>query len=164
MKNLIKSKVLVSIILSLAIIVAFVPLNASDGNGTPNHSATINQFINEIRDIQREVFTISQNALNNPPLFAELLKNNISRIDARISTLNRRILEYLATTPNISSRNRDTLLIINALNLVKNGLYSLNVLTTTVPNIERIALLDEYFRARVSAIDTLTTVENLLSK
>ena len=162
MKNFIKCRSLVPIVLSIAIIFTSVPLSATVSTGSPNHEAVIKGLINEIRQIQREVFDISLLALDNPPLFSQRLAANIARIDNSIALLNRRMTEYLATVPPISSENRDVLLVINALNLVKNGLYSLNILSTTPENILRIALLDEYFNFRIAANNTLDTVVNLL--
>ena len=164
MKNFIKCRLLVPIILSIAIIFTSVPLSATVGTGSPNHESVIKGFINEINQIQSEVFDIFQLALSDQPSFTERLAANIELIDNSIVSLNRRMTEYLETVSPISSENRDVLLVINALNLVKNGLYSLNILSTTTDEIQRINLIDEYFNTRGAVNNTLETVENLLSQ
>jgi hypothetical protein len=164
MKRHIKCRVVVTVFLAIAIIFSAVPLSATVGTGSTHHQAIIQGFINEIIQVQREVTDISLLALENPPVFAERLAANITRIDNNIISLNRRMTEYLVTVPSVSSENRDVLLITNALNLIKNGLYSLNILTTTRENVLRIVLLDEYFRSRIAANDTLDTVQDLLSQ
>ncbi|MDF2613364.1 MAG: hypothetical protein K0S71_1150 [Clostridia bacterium] len=177
MKSILKFKVLVSIILSIVIMSAYIPSSAASPGTTPsvtpspppsvtpsviNHKETIEQFIFEIREIQNQTFNIAQLALSNPPLFAQRLASNITYINSRIDSLNTRILEYLESIPTIGNQNTHVLLTLNALNFIKNGLYTLSVLTQTTPNVQRIQLLDQYFRSRIAGIDTLTTVENLL--
>lgn len=175
MNNIIKSKSLVSIILSIVILITSVPLSATTPTPSPEpvpttpiyptiteHRQTINQFISEIRQIQRQVFDIAQFAQVNPSEFNQRLSNNISIINNNINTLNNRILEYLETVPDVGDQNIHVLLVSNALNFIKNGLYSLRVLTNTTSNVLRIRLLDEYFRSRIAGLDTLTTAENLL--
>ncbi|MDF2612520.1 MAG: hypothetical protein K0S71_306 [Clostridia bacterium] len=176
MKYLVKSKTLVSIILSTAVIFGSVPISATSPPITPQvaeptdpvyptpaeHTRIIRQFINEIRTIQSQVYDIAQFAQVNPPEFEQRLRNTIGVINRRIEELNSNISDYLGTVALIGDQNVQVLLLLNSLNLVKNGLYSLSVLTTTSPNILRIRLLDEYFRARIAGIDTLNTLEFLL--
>jgi hypothetical protein len=175
MHNIIKSKSLVSIILSIVIFITSFPLNATapipalTPVPTPlifptstEHIQTINQFISEIRQIQSQVFDIAQFAQVNPSEFNQRLSNSISTINRNIEILNNNILKYLETVPDVGEQNIHVLLISNALNFIKNGLYSLRVLTNTTSSILRIKLLDEYFRSRIAGLDTLSTVENLL--
>ncbi|MDF2636940.1 MAG: hypothetical protein K0R78_3814 [Pelosinus sp.] len=161
MNNIVKSKSLVSLILSIVILLTSTPSSATTPTIT-DHEQTINEFISEIRQIQQQVFDIAQFAQINPSEFSQRLSNNISTINNNIERLNNRILEYLETVPEVGDQNIHVLLISNALNFIKNGLYSLRVLTNTTPNVLRIRLLDEYFRSRIAGLDTLNTVENLL--
>jgi hypothetical protein len=161
MNNVVKSKSLVSLILSIVILITSAPLSATTPTIT-DHKRIINQFISEISLIQQQVFDIAQFAQVNPSEFNLRLSNNISTINSNIEKLNNRILEYLETVPEVGDQNIHVLLISNALNFIKNGLYSLRVLTNTTPTVLRIKLLDEYFRSRIAGLDTLNTVENLL--
>jgi hypothetical protein len=142
-------------------LIASAPLSATTPTIT-EHKQIINQFISEISLIQQQVFDIAQFAQVNPSEFNLRLSNNISTINSNIEKLNNRILEYLETVPEVGDQNIHVLLISNALNFIKNGLYSLRVLTNTTPTVLRIKLLDEYFRSRIAGLDTLNTVENLL--
>ncbi|PHV69180.1 hypothetical protein CS063_17310 [Sporanaerobium hydrogeniformans] len=175
MNNMIRSKSIVSIILSIVILIASVPLSATAPIPTlesapttliyptsTEHKQTINQFISEIRQIQQQVFDIAQFAQINPSEFKQRLSNSISNIDNNIEKLNSRILEYLETVPDIGDQNIHVLLTLNTLNFIKNGLYSLRVLTNTTSDVLRIRLLDEYFRSRIAGLDTLNTLENLI--
>jgi predicted PurR-regulated permease PerM len=161
MNNIVKSKSLVSLILSIVILITSAALSATTPTIT-EHKQIINQFISEISLIQQQVFDIAQFAQVNPSEFNLRLSNNISTINSNIEKLNNRILEYLETVPEVGDQNIHVLLISNALNFIKNGLYSLRVLTNTTPTVLRIKLLDEYFRSRIAGLDTLNTVENLL--
>jgi hypothetical protein len=143
-------------------LIASAPLSATTTPTITDHKQIINQFISEISLIQQQVFDIAQFAQVNPSEFNLRLSNNISTINSNIEKLNNRILEYLETVPEVGDQNIHVLLISNALNFIKNGLYSLRVLTTTTPNVLRIKLLDEYFRSRIAGLDTLATAENLL--
>jgi len=177
MKNIIRFKSLVSIILSIVITFASVPLRATTLTQalqpdptisipiTPTeHKQTIKQFIAEISQIQSQVFDIAQFALNNPPVFKEKLKSNVNSINNSIEKLNQRILEYLETIPSIGPQNVHLLLVLNSLNFVKNGLYWLEALTHTRENVLRVVLLNEYFRSRLAAEDTVRTVSDLVSQ
>jgi len=166
MTNITKLKSFVSIILSMVILFASVPLGATTPTyPTPTeHTQTINQFISEIRAIQGQVFDIAQFAQVNPSEFKQRLSNSISNINNQIETLNSKISEYLKTVPDVGDQNIHVLLVSNALNFIKNGLYSLRVLTNTTSSVLRIRLLDEYFRSRIAGLDTLSTAENMISQ
>lgn len=177
MKMLIKSKPLASIILAIVFMFASVPVNATIPSPPPpipepitpifpepaEHRRTIQQFTSEIRELQSQVFDIAQFAQVNPVEFEQRLTNNIRYINRRIELLNIRLLEYLEAVAVIGEQNTHVLLVLNSLNFVKNSLYSLSVLTTLTTDVQRIRLLDEYFRARIAGMDTLTTVETLIS-
>ncbi len=169
MNNKFRSKSLVSII--LLIITLSTPLQASPSAlnepvppTAAEHQKIITQFISEIRAIQNQVFDIAQFALSGQLSPLQTITPNIQVIDNNIERLNRRIQDYLQTIPRLGIQNRDVLLISNALNLIKNGLYTLNLLTSATTDIQRVTLLDEFFRSRIAAKDTLNTVEELLTQ
>ncbi|MDF2612347.1 MAG: hypothetical protein K0S71_133 [Clostridia bacterium] len=170
MNHIIRFKSLVALILSIGIVFADIPLRAAAPSVPPTptpvssseHKEIIREFIYEITEIQSQVFNIAQLVLNNQPLSQGGLLPNITRINNNIDRLNRRIEEYSENIPSISTQNRDVLLISNALNFIKNGLLTLSVLAAADTDVERITLLDEYFRSRIAAKDTLKTVEDLI--
>jgi hypothetical protein len=156
MNNIIKTKSLIAIMLSIVVLCAAIPLSSTSTN---SHQEIINQFIYEITEVQTQVFDIAQFALNQSLVPGDL-SPNIRLIDDTIKRLDRKILNYLETIPSVSTQNRDVLLLLNALNFIKNGLYTLNLLTIANTDVERIALLDEFFRSRIAAKDTINTLES----
>lgn len=162
MKNIIKSKSLISVILSISIIFIAFPLSGSSLTNNATHKKTITQFIDDVRTIQNQVFYLAQFALENPPRDRRELVNNIKLVNDRIVEVDKNIQDYLKTVPNISFQNRDALLLMNALNFTKNALYELELLSDTTSNVDRVLILEEFFRFRQAAIDILNSVENVI--
>ncbi|MDF2596094.1 MAG: hypothetical protein K0R69_2435 [Clostridia bacterium] len=172
MHNLVKPKSLVAITLSLVSLFTYLPLNATGLPLTPSpptyptpseHKQTITQFLNEIQLIQNQVYDITQFAIQNPSEVNPQIENRISLINTNIERLNRRIEDYLAIVSGISDENRHVALTFNVINLVKSGLYTLTLLINTTADERRISLLDEYFRTRINALDTLEILQELLA-
>ncbi|WP_069997383.1 hypothetical protein [Cellulosilyticum sp. I15G10I2] len=168
MKQNYSFKSFISIILSIIIAFTFVPLSADSIQditiSNAEHKQTIEQFISEIKSIQRQVFDIAQAALRDPIPGDTQLEIRINLINNNIERLNRMLQDYLATVPDVSDQNRHVLLTFNVLNLAKNSLYSLSLLIRETSDIERLALLDEYFRSRVTSLDTLAILEAILER
>ncbi len=175
MNNKLKPKLLIPIILSIILSTAFIsaPVSADDpmivsgatpvGPTPPEHLRKITEFISEIRHVQNQVFDVAQFALNPETTDPRSLAPNISLIAHSIERIRQRILEYSTTIPSVGNQNRDVLLLLNALNFNKNRLNTISLLTATSTSVERIGLLDEFFRSRIAAKDTLNTIEELIS-
>ena len=167
MKNINKLRTLFSIVLSIAILFTS-SLSATDTSDVmlsdAQHKQIIQQFLSEIAFMQRQVFDIAQSALRDPSPDDRQLQIRINLINNNIERLNTVMQDYLATVPGVSERNRHVLLTFNVINLVKSSLYTLSLLIRTTTDAERIALLDEFFRARVTALDTLGILEELLDR
>lgn len=168
MKNIDKAKPVLSIFLSIIIILASIPLSAADPQGivisNTEHKQIIEQFLSEITAIQGQVFDIAQAALTTNVQVDGRLAVRINLINTNIEGLNKRIQDYLASIPEVSERNRHVLLTFNVLNLVKSSLYTLSLLIRSTNDAERLVLLDEYFNTRVTALDTLQILEEILQK
>ncbi|MDF2879203.1 MAG: hypothetical protein K0S30_2299 [Clostridia bacterium] len=172
MHNLVKLKSLIPITLSLVMILTCSPLRAAEISLIPSplasptpaeHKQTITQFLNEIQLIQNQVYDIAQFAIKNPSEVNPQIENRINFINNNIERLNRRIEDYLAVVSGVSDENRHVALTFNVINLVKSGLYTLTLLINTTADDQRIALLDEYFRTRINALDTLEILQELLA-
>jgi hypothetical protein len=154
--------------LSIVIIFTSIPLYAADVSepiiSNAQHKQTIENFLDEIIKIQRQVTDIALLALRTPSPKDGQLKARINLIENNIQVLNKVVQDYLATVPEVGARNRHVLLTFNALNLIKGGLYTLNLLLNTTSDIERFALLEEYFYSRATALDTIEILEEILSK
>jgi hypothetical protein len=134
------------------------------GPTPPEHKIAVTQFITEIRFIQNQVYSTAQFALNNTSINSTTLRGTITLISNNIKTIRNRITEYSDTIPSVGNRNRDVLLLLNTLNFINNSLNTLYQLSIVQSDIERISLLDEFFRFRIHTKDTLATIEYLLSK
>ena len=162
MKIYIKRKFFTTLFLYLSTILIATSLSASTASNA-SHNYTIQTFINNIRLLQDQVFSLAEFALENPSEDKTRLTNSIRAVNSNIESLNREILDYLNTLPSISSQNSDVLLAQNALNLVKNSLYQINLLVNTTSGVERLLLLQEFFRLRVNAAETLVGLQNAIS-
>ncbi|MDF2596095.1 MAG: hypothetical protein K0R69_2436 [Clostridia bacterium] len=161
MKPIIHSKSLLSIILSITIACTSVSLNATTISDI-SHTETIQAFLDQLQDIQSQALDITQLALRNSTIETRQLEEQINLLGTELEVLNTRIQNYLRTVPSISNQNRHVLLTFNVLNLIKSSLYTLNLLVHATNDIERFRLLDEFFRSRVTALDTLAILEELL--
>lgn len=152
----------ISLLLVSAILFTSFPVRASSTT-LSSHDQTIEKFINDIELLQNQVFTLAQAAFQKPPEYKSTAKDDIKRINTRIQSLNKEILSYLSKYPSISSENSDILLVQNALNLVKNSLYQIDLLTDASSSIEQFLILQEFFRLRVNAAETLAGLKNLIT-
>ena len=157
-----KQKFFITLLLFTAI--SFIPstLNASNPNNT-SHKQIIQKFINDIKVLQNQVFTLAQSGLELSPQDKVDFKNKVKIVNSNIASLDKQIVDYLSDVPSISAQNSDALLVQNALNLVKNSLYQVDLLSNATSNVERLVILQEFFRLRVNAAETLTGVQNIIS-
>lgn len=162
MKTYFSKKTFISLILITTILFSSFPMIASTVNIT-SHDKTISKFVDDIQLIQNQVFTLAQLSFEKSPESKSTIRNEINRINTSIQSLNEEILVYLSTLPSISSENSDTLLVQNALNLVKNSLYQIDLLSDATASIEQFLILQEFFRLRVNAAETLLGLKNLIS-
>lgn len=162
MRNYVKQNFFITLLLSTVIIFSAFPLRASSTNNS-YHRQTIQRFVDDIKVLQNQVFTLAELSFENSPENQLNIKNQIKIVNLSIESLDKQILEYLSTLPSISYQNSNTLLVQNALNLVKNSLYQIDLLTTATSNLDRLLILQEFFRLRVNATETLTGLENIIS-
>lgn len=162
MKKSSNKKSFIPLLLTLTILFTSFPLIASN-TSISSHDQTIQKFIDDIQLLQNQVFTLAQSAFENSPEYKSTIKNEIKLINTNIQSLDNEILAYLSTLPSISSENSDTLLVQNALNLVKNSLYQIDLLSNSTTSLERFLILQEFFRLRVNAAETLLGLKNLIS-
>lgn len=160
------NKLVLSLTLSVFIILNPLVANATSISALPNipsaqHKRTIQDFISELNVLQNQIYTLSQSALKDEATsnFNATIKN----IDNGLDQLSMEVQNYLATVPSFSEENREILLLFNAFNFTKDGLYTLSLLNTVPSDIEKIQLLDRYFKSRLSAIDALELLNELLS-
>lgn len=149
-------------IFSMCFVFTALPTAASN-TATSSHNRTIQSFIDDITSLQNRVFSIAGSALEASQPDTQNLNYLINLVNLDIESLNKSILEYLSTLPSISSQTSDTLLIQNALNLVKNSLYQIDLLVNAPSKVDQLLILQEFFRLRVNAAETLTGIQNIIS-
>ncbi|MHC1750758.1 MAG: hypothetical protein AB9856_20995 [Cellulosilyticaceae bacterium] len=162
-------KLLLSLTLSILTIFNPIVANATSISNLPNipsaqHKHTIQEFITELNTLQNRIYSLTQFSLGDestPP--PSDFSATIRSINNDLAQLNREIGNYYDTLPTFSEENREVLLVFNAYNFTKDGLYTLSLLNTAPSSIERIQLLDRYFKSRLSALDTLNLLNELLS-
>ncbi len=167
MKKIYKIKSFISLSLLSVILFSAFSFGVSASNNIiisdAEHKRTIEQFLREIQELQNQVFDIAQSSLRNPSQPDPRLMIRINLINNNIERLNKVIQDYLATIPGVNERSRHVLLTFNVLNLLKSSLYTLSLLINTTDDMRRLELLDEFFSARVTALNTLEILQELLS-
>lgn len=168
MNSINKFKVFISILLSIILMFSsVVPSVAAPVTLAPSpaeHKQIINQFINEIKDAQNRSLSAAQSALEGSSDDNNALQIQIDLISSDLQAINDRLEDYADIVQGLNAEDRQVRLTFNFLNLVRSNLYTLGLLTQARTDIERIQLLDEFFRTRIDAADTLTILENLLQK
>ena len=166
MHNTNKLKSLVSIALSIIIMFSSTTLNAtSPATLLPSpaqHKETIKQFIREITEAQVQSAYIAQSASIDSVSDINQLQLEIDTISNNLNVLTGIIEDYADIVQGLNEQDRQVRLTFNYLNLVRSNLYTLTLLIRARTDIERIQLLDEYFRTRINASSTLVILERLL--
>lgn len=164
MKNYIKLRLFILLVLSVTIMSMAIPLSASNTISDANHKETIQQYISDIRRIQDQIFYLSQIILRGSPEDTPAISNGINLANHRIQELHKAISSYLEITPTISAQNRDALFASISLSLSKNALYQLNVLVNTHNYVDKSLLLEDFYLFKKVSTETLEELEELISR
>ncbi len=128
------------------------------------HNEFIYRFISEIQDAQTQSAVIAQSAYGNSILEASQLQMQIDTISNNLYLLSEEMEDYADLVQGLNEQDRQVRLTFNVLNLVRSNLYTLTLLLRARTDIERIRLLDEYFRTRINATNTLEMLNAILTK
>lgn len=168
MHNINKFKSLISIALSVIIMSSSVVLSATSPSpmypSSAEHKKTIYQFLSEIKDAQDQSATIVQSTLKDSSDSNSQIQLQIDSISNDLQVLNEIIEDYADVIQGLNPEDRQVRLTFNVLNLVRSNLYTIGLLARAVTNVEQIELLDEFFRTRKNAFDTLVILENSLER
>ncbi|WP_141722913.1 hypothetical protein [Cellulosilyticum sp. I15G10I2] len=154
----------------LSIIVVFSSTVISATSAAPmfpppaEHQKNIYQFISEIKAAEDQSAAITQAILKNSAAPNNQIPLQINAISTDLQELNQTIEDYADIVQGLSPEDRHVRLTFNVLNLVRSNLYTLSLLARATTDIQRINLLDEFFRTRRNASDTLTILENSLER
>jgi septal ring factor EnvC (AmiA/AmiB activator) len=128
------------------------------------HKENIYQFINEIKEAQDQSSVIAQAILKNYADPNNPIQLQINSISNDLQALNEIIEDYADVIQGLNPEDRQVRLTFNVLNLVRSNLFTLSLLSRAATDIERIDLLDEFFRTRRNALVTLTILETSLER
>ncbi|WP_069999638.1 hypothetical protein [Cellulosilyticum sp. I15G10I2] len=163
MRNAIKSKLSLLLLLSIMIYCFIYPPLFSSNTVTPaEHKNIITQYIASIRILHNQVFSLFENAISVPPEDSTLLESKITFIYRQIEQLDRNISSYLDTLPRLSTERRDTLITMDALHFLENSLYQLTEFIRATDSATRTQLLGDFYFLRTATADALNRVENII--
>ena len=176
MKNTNKSKLLISIILlivfssHLLVNAASLPLDpvlpTAPESAPPvspvEHKRTIENYINRLRSMHNRAFQLVQLTLDTPPRDIVALRQSINSIRTEIISIRREMRDYLTLVQTTGIQSRDILLIFNSLNHISNQLFYLEELSVAPSNVEKVIYLEDFFRSRSAASDTLRAIEEFI--
>ena len=168
MHNINKFKSLTSIVVSIIIMFSSVILSATSLMpilpSPAEHKKNINQFVSEIKYAQDQSAAIVQSTLKNSVVSSDQIQLQIDSISNDLQVLNQLIEDYADIIQGLNPQDRQVRLTFNVLNLVRSNLYTISLLARARTDVERIILLDEFFRTRKNAVDTLLILENSLDR
>lgn len=161
MNRLIKLRSLICILLS--IIMFSYSLSATSPvpalTSPTQHKQTMQQFLRSIRLIHSQLLDLGQFSLQEPGLTLNELESALTTLNNDVEKIYDNITEYLRAFPSISEENTQVIRAITALNYIKNEIYYLSLVIPAITDVERIQILNEYFRARLAAVETLDLLE-----
>ncbi len=161
MNRLIKLRLLICILLSIIMFSCSLSATspASDLPSPAQHKQTMQQFLRSIRLIHNQLFDLGQFSLQDPGLTLNELEGSLNVLNSDAEKIYDNITEYLRVFPSISEENTQILRTLTALNYIKNEIYYLSLVIPAITDVERIQILNEYFRARLAATETLDLLE-----
>lgn len=165
MKKYTQSQLLIFFLLLLAtFFVASPPLMASPTPNLSEHQQEITQYIQDIRDLQDQIFSLLEKVSTMPIENIGNLNAEIHFIYSNLETVEQKLLDYVKDIPKLSPQRRDVLLSLIALNSVENSLYQLIQFIKEPNSVERTLLLEDFYFLRTSAANTLYKLESIISR
>ena len=165
MKKYTQSQLLIFFLLLLAtLFVASPPLMASPTPNLSEHQQEITQYIQDIRDLQDQIFSLLEMVSTAPIENIGNLNAEIHLIYSNLETVEQKLLDYVKDIPKLSPQRRDVLLSLIALNSVENSLYQLIQFIKEPNSVERTLLLEDFYFLRTSAANTLYKLESIISR
>lgn len=153
---------LLLLVLVTAVFFVSPPLSAS--STVTEHERIITQYINDIRTIQNQVFSLLESIISSPPQDSLNLNVRINFINRQLEALDRNIWDYLNTLPRLSTERRDTLIAFDALHFLENSFYQLTEYIKETDSTKGNLLLEDFYFLRTSTTNTLNRLENIISR
>jgi hypothetical protein len=163
MKNTIKLKLLPLLLVSNILFIC-PPLIASNTVSMSEHQKIITRYIEDIKTLQNQVFSLFENAVSVPSQDSPALDSKVNFIYSQLESLDKNITVYLENAPRLSTRRRDTLITLDALHFLENSLYQLIQLINEADPVKRTQLLEDFYFLRTSTTQTLNRLENIISR
>lgn len=165
LKNYLKTKLFVFFLLSITTAFCIVPsIIASSSVPLNEHKKIITQYIQDIRILQNQVFSLFESLVSAPPQDPSNLDSKANFIYSQIQYVDRNITNYLNTVPRLSSERRDTLIALDALHFLENSFYQLTALIKETDSTKRTQSLEDFYFLRTSTTNTLNSLESIISR
>ncbi len=164
MKKILKS--ITVVFLSIMILSTATSLSATSTDvqtiSDAQHKQIMLGYLARIKELQTRVSDVAQAIITNPDGNTPSLNNRLKLINNESIKIFKDLEDYQRTVSGYNARIRDVFLMFNIINSIDSSLYSLSLLSPDQSDLERLELLDEFFRLRINAIDTMTIFENIL--
>lgn len=128
------------------------------------YKQTVLNYIDELLQVRNQVFTLAQKTTfsseQNKANFnadADIVNRSLNGI---IDSMN----NYYESLPDNSTEKTNMLVLFNAASLIKGALFQLSELNKAASDVERMIILEDYFRFRLEATDTMNLVRDLVSQ
>jgi hypothetical protein len=128
------------------------------------HARTITQYIQDVRRLNNQVFSLTEQVVNPPAEDLASTNARISFIYNQLQVLDRNIANYLYTLPKLSTERRDTLILLDALHYLENSLYQLTEFINEENSDTKMLLLEDFYFLRASTTNTLGRLEDIISR
>lgn len=148
------------LILILSILMFSVATHASDIPAV-SHEELVTGYINELGLIENEIFALAE--LVNSNQFKSTFNRGSEFLNNKLDTLLNSMSTYDASLPSKSSERRDIALLLSAANLMRASLLELGQISDNPSDIEITLVLENYFKYRGAAKNSLDAVRGLLS-
>lgn len=130
----------------------------------PTYKQTVTNYIEQLSQLQNQVFTLARKATFGSPESKSTFNSELDFINNSLKKTMDSMNSYYQTLPPKSTEKRNMLILVNASTLIESSLFQLNAINNTDSDVEKMVLLEDYFRFKVEATDTLNLVQHLLSE
>lgn len=129
-----------------------------------SHESIINEYIIQLNQVMNQVFTLAEKTTFSTPASKSTFNTDLGVITSNLRSINDSMTNYYNSLESDSLERRNVTLLFNAVNLIQNNLFELTQLNNAATSVEKMLILETYFRFRVEATDTLNNLNYLLQQ
>lgn len=128
------------------------------------HKQTVTNYIEEINQIQKQIFTLTQKIAFLTTPSDEIYITELNFINNQLDNVTQSMLSYYESLPDLCTEKLNVLVLFNSTNLIHCSLIKLNELNNSNSNIEKMTILQTYCAFHVEANNILNIVSDLVSQ